>query len=471
MPPHERAHTLPLPARMARVAVVAPKERLRDVLVAVADAGVVELSGPLPAASGEPVEALRRLQHRARNGSVRPVVSPRTPDLAELERAGDADLLAGEVELSRREAAAVARGSFAALVGWVPATELDRLATQLEPLGAAALELETPSWLEPPTLLAQRRRTRPFRPLVETYGASRYADLDPTPFAAFSFVLMFGMMFGDVGHGLLVVAAALWLRATRSARVASVRSVWPLMCGAGLSAALFGLLYGECFGPTGLVPTLWLDPLDEPTTLLAAALVIGALLLAQSYAIGSVNRWRERGPGEALLAPSGLAGTLVFLGGAVAAGGLYLGSNALAYVGAVPAAAGLLLLVGGHVLHAGRGPLAAVQAGIESIDSVVRIGASAISFTRLAAFGLVHAALGAIVWSAATAAWGGVVGSLLAILVFVVGNAVAFTLELLVAGVQALRLEYYELFSRIFAGEGRAFAPWRIPVAVQKEES
>ena len=113
-----------------------------------------------------------------------------------------------------------------------------------------------------------------------------------------------------------------------------------------------------------------------------------------------------------------------------------------------------------------------VQAAIESVDSVVRIGASAISFTRLAAFGLVHAALGAIVWGAATAAWGGLVGlDRWQCSSSSPGTPLAFTLELLVAGVQALRLEYYELFSRIFAGEGRAFAPWRIPVAVQKEES
>ena len=212
MPQPERTHALPLPASMARIAVVAPKSRLRDVLVALAGAGTVELSGAVPAASGEPLEALRRLQHRGRNGAVQPLVSPAPPDLAELERAEAVDLLAGEVELSRREAAAVPHGSFAALVGWVPAGELEELVARLEPLGAAAVELERPSWLEPPTLIAPRPRTRPFRPLVETYGSSRYADLDPTPFAAFSFVLMFGMMFGDVGHGLLVAALALWLR-------------------------------------------------------------------------------------------------------------------------------------------------------------------------------------------------------------------------------------------------------------------
>jgi V/A-type H+-transporting ATPase subunit I len=94
-----------------------------------------------------------------------------------------------------------------------------------------------------------------------------------------------------------------------------------------------------------------------------------------------------------------------------------------------------------------------------------------ISFTRLAAFGLTHAALGAIVWSAATAAWGGVIGSTVAVVAFLVGNVLAFSLEALVASIQALRLEYYELFSRIFAGEGHRFAPWHIPFALGREES
>ena len=91
----------------------------------------------------------------------------------------------------------------------------------------------------------------------------------------------------------------------------------------GLAAAAFGLLYGEAFGPTGIVPTVWLAPLDDPVRLLAVAVAVGALLLAASYAIGIVNRWREGGPRAALLAPSGVAGFAVFAG----AGLLALGST------------------------------------------------------------------------------------------------------------------------------------------------
>ncbi len=82
-----------------------------------------------------------------------------------------------------------------------------------------------------------------------------------------------------------------------------------------------------------------------------------------------------------------------------------------------------------------------------------------------------HAALGSVVFAAAGALWGGAAGGLAAALVFVLGNLVAFALEVLVTGVQALRLEYYELFSRIFSGEGHAFSPWSLPVLSLEEES
>jgi V/A-type H+-transporting ATPase subunit I len=276
---------------------------------------------------------------------------------------------------------------------------------------------------------------------------------------------MFGMMFGDVGHGLLVAALALVLRRAHSPRLAAARRMWVLPFAAGLSAALFGLLYGECFGPTGLVPRLWLDPVDEPTPLLAVAVAVGAALLAQSYAFGTVNRWREEGVAAAIVAPTGVAGTTVFVGAAVAAAGWYLDIAGVLIAGAALAVAGIALMAVGYALAAeGRGAERTVQVVVETTDGVVRIGAATISFTRLAAFGLVHAALGAVVWDAASGAW-----PPLAVAVFLIGNAVTFSLELLVASIQALRLEYYELFSHIFAGQGRAFAPWHIPLA--KEES
>jgi len=461
---------LVLPKRMSRVAVVAPRPRVREALVEIARSGIVELVGNLPPPEGEAVEALRRVR-RTGGTALEPAVLDRCPDIAALEAAGESDLLEGEVELVRHALLTVPHGSFTAWVGWAPADALAPLNDRLAAVGAAVVELPRPAWVEPPTLLNPVKVEQPFRPLVQSYGTTPYGDLDPTVFTAISFVLMFGIMFGDVGHGLLLVLLSLWLRSRRTGRFASVRSLWVIPFAAGLAGMLFGLLYGEAFGPTGLVPTLWLDPLEEPVKLLLVGLAIGAVLLTISYLLGIVNRCRRGGFREALLGQFGVAGLMVFVGGLLLAGGVYTELLALEVAGAVVGGVGLVLLAVGLVLEAGHGAAALTQAGVEFFDAVVRLFSNLVSFTRLAAFGLMHAALGLVVFEAASALWGGPVGVVLATLVFVGGNAITFALEALVTGVQALRLEYYELYSRIFSGEGHAFAPWALPVRSPKEAS
>jgi V/A-type H+-transporting ATPase subunit I len=281
---------------------------------------------------------------------------------------------------------------------------------------------------------------------------------------------MFGMMFGDAGHGLLLMVLGLLLRRARSPRLQRIRPLWPFPVAGGALATVFGVLYGEAFGPTGIVPTLWLSPLDEPVQLLAAAVAVGAVLLAVSYGFGIVNRWREAGARAALLAPSGIAGLALFGGAAMVALGVYLEVAAVAIAGVVVAVGGVALLFAGFVADAGLSGAAIAQSLIEVFDAVVRVGSNAISFTRLAAFGLMHAALGAVVLDGARSLWGsGLAGAAAAVVVFAAGTAAAFALEALVAGVQAMRLEYYELFSRVFAGEGEPFSPWRIPVVDQDQ--
>jgi V/A-type H+-transporting ATPase subunit I len=273
------------------------------------------------------------------------------------------------------------------------------------------------------------------------------------------------MMFADAGHGAVLVLLALLLRSGRPRRLAGVRPVWPFLAGAGLASAVFGVLYGEFFGPTGVLPVLWLDPLEEPVQLMVAAIGLGAVLLAGAYALGTVNRWREGGWRLALYAASGLAGAGLFLGLGLLAAGWYEGLDLLLVIGLAIALVALALTFGGLLAEAGGGTAGVLQAAIELFDVVVRLGSNLVSFARLAAFGLTHAALGFVVWEGTTALWdrGGlaVAG---AVALFVVGNAVTFGLEALVAGVQALRLEYYELFSRVFSGEGRPFRPWHVPV-------
>jgi V/A-type H+/Na+-transporting ATPase subunit I len=459
-----------VPARMARVAIVAPRGGLRGVLVALADAGCVDLGPARALSDGAVVEALRRLE-RAGAPAATPLVAATGVDIAMLEQAGRRDLLTGEAELAARAAGAAEHGSFAGLVGWAAQDQLATLGGALAAVGAAVVELPRPRFETPPTLLQPMRAARPFRPLVETFGAARYSDLDPTPFAAIAFVLMFGVMFGDAGHGLLLVLAGLVLRSGRIRRAANFRPLWPLPVACGAAAIVTGFAYGEAFGPTGLVPTLWRSPKDATVTLLVAAVALGVVLLAVGNVIGAVNRFRAAGLVAALVSPGGVAGLLLLCSGGLAAVALVRGGSAVVAGAIATGAVAVLLLVVGFARESGHGAAGVAEIAVQLIDALVRVAGNAVSFARLAAFGLMHAVIGAVVLTAARSVWGGPVGIGAACLIFVAGNALAFALEGLVTTVQALRLEYYELFSRVFAGEGRPFAPFALPVDRTLEQS
>lgn len=461
------------PTRMRRVALVAPSEDLRPVLVAVADAGAVELERPRepsPGPASETFERLRRAQAGStpEGGAALPQLRALPPVLAELEAAGDLSSLAGEAELEAVTATAVCRGAVAAFVGWIPEAALAGLTDRLAPLGGAIVPLPAPAGVDPPTLVAREGVSGAFQPLIDTYTTLPYADVNPAALAGLAYVVMFGAMFGDLADGALVLAAGVLLAAGRLSGLSRLRRLAPFVIGAGLSSMVFGLLFGEFFGPTHLLPTLWLSPLDHPTTLLALAIAAGACLLAASYVLGTVNRLREGGLRAALYAHSGLAGSATFLGLGVVGFGWYEHVFALLVAGSVLATAGLLFGFLGSYGRAGGGS-AAGRAGVETFDAILRTGTNTVSFARLAAFGLAHAALLSVVWSGTRGLWHrGPAFVVAAIALFVVGNAFAFALEGLVAAVQALRLEYYELFSRIFLGQGRPFRPWHV-ASVQEE--
>lgn len=460
------------PVPMTRLAVVAATAGLRDALVLVADAGTVEFDRVVTTAELAPTEVTRALQRLTPDPSVTARLSARAPDAAELVRAGRVDLLLGEAQLAEQSAQALVRGEVGAVIGWAPTAAIPALAESLARVGAAVVGLPRPAGIDPPTAAADGAAHRSFAPLVQTYATVPYADVDPTIIAGLAYVVMFGAMFGDVGHGALLVLAALLIRAGRLGVLARLRPHWLLVAGAGGASMAFGFAYGECFGPTGLVPTGIVAPMEQPVAMLVAGVAAGAILLGGAFALGTLNRVREGGWALALYAPAGVAGALVFVAAGLGVAAAYWRNGWLGLLGATLATAGLALAYVGFLVGAGGGGSGALQAAIEVVDLVIRLGANVISFARLAAFGLTHAVLGWIVWTATTGLWQrGAAGAVAAVAVFIVGNAVTFGLEALVAAIQALRLEYYELFSRVFQLEGRPFRPWHVPTVEEPKEA
>jgi len=344
------------------------------------------------------------------------------------------------------------RGSLATVGGWAPQDQLPRLRQMLAESFGDRYELHArdpraDERLLVPSAIRHHRWLQPFARLVLNYGVPRYDEIDPTVPFAVSFVLMFGMMFGDVGHGIVIALAGILLR--RLSQYA------PLVVAAGISSTMFGLLYGSVFGYEHLLPALWLSPLTDPMRMLGVALAwgIGFILLATALTIR--NRIADGRLREALLGNHGTAGLVLYLG--LLAGAWRYATSGELDIGTVLLVCAALTAMFAHVwlrnpgIATGEKTLIALM---ESFEAVMAYISNTLSFLRLAAFSLNHVALTITIFTVANMLQSP--GNWLTVFF---GNLFIVVLEGAIVAIQTLRLEYYEGFSRFFGGDGRAFRP------------
>ncbi|MBI5330740.1 MAG: hypothetical protein HZB71_09020 [Betaproteobacteria bacterium] len=348
------------------------------------------------------------------------------------------------------------RGQLTHFSGWVPRDGVPELQAALAVRFSARHLLHArepapgeriPSFLRYPVWL------RPFAPLVQSYGIPRYGEFDPSLLFALTYLLLFGAMFGDVGHGGVIALLAL-LALPRLGP-----SAW-VGVAAGLASVGFGVLYGSVFGYEDLIEPVWISPLHDPIRVLTVAILFGVGFIVFTLLARIYNRLAEGRTAEALFDSAGLAGLLFYLG---AAGGL----AALAGLPAVAAWAspawGLALTgittVALYKWAETRAPLGErlLVTAIETLETGINLFANTLSFMRVAAFSLNHVALALAVFTIA--------GGLEAMghgITLVLGNLVIIVLEGGIVAIQALRLMYYEGFSRFFSGDGVEFVPLRL---------
>ena len=347
------------------------------------------------------------------------------------------------------------KGGLTALSGWIPQRQRAALRDTLDAHfhGRYWLDLREPTLgevAEVPSLMRYPGWLKPFVPLVKSYGVPRYGEFDPALPFAFTWLLLFGAMFGDIGHGAVILLLSLGF-ARRLDRMA-----WVGMA-AGVTSMLFGLLYGSIFGVEGFIEPLWLSPLHDPVRVLGVAVTFGVGFIVFTLLVNLGNKWAAGQIGEALFDSTGLAGLLFYLG---AVGGL----ASLAGVADVAQPAWILAGVGitgvaafkWHEALGGLGERMLVTL-IETQETAIKLFSNTLSFMRVAAFSLNHVALALAVFAIAhglgTAGHG---------LTLVLGNIVIIVLEGGIVAIQALRLMYFEGFSRFFSGDGREFVPLRI---------
>jgi V/A-type H+-transporting ATPase subunit I len=346
------------------------------------------------------------------------------------------------------------KGGLLSLQGWAPAARSEEIRRGLEK------KLDHPFFIEfsaplptefdsVPTLLKTAWFLGPFQHLVKNFGMPGYREIDPSGLFAVSYVLMFGMMFGDIGHGMVIAATSLALR-KRFPEFATIG------VSVGLSSILFGFAYGSLFGYEDVVPPLWMSPMHDPPRALLMAVIWGAGFLLSANLIAIRNDLASGFTEQAIHGSRGIAGMCFYVAAAYACYQLLM-KNQFGWIEGLLPMIPLAMMIRFQWRNS-SGPVweRALVVSIETLELVINNVSGTLSFLRVAAFSLNHIALAAAVFAIA-----GMMDSVGHGITVVLGNLFIVVLEGAIVAIQCLRLEYYEGFSRFFSGKGKAFEPLR----------
>lgn len=342
-------------------------------------------------------------------------------------------------------------GALVNVNGWVLHSQAEQIKQQLhnalgEKVVISIRDPEPEEYSITPSDIKHNALIKPFINLIRHYGIPRYNELDPSWFFTLSYVLMFGIMFGDIGHGLCFIIIAALVRKKWSEFSAFLLLI-------GLSSILFGFLYGSIFCYEHVIDALWIAPLSDPVLMLKVAFWWGFSFIVLLNLFSIYNRVSAQQIRHALMDGQGVSGLLLYLAM------IWLGyqfisdayQNSYWLLVLLP-----LILIGinkwfnSQATHVER----LLVIIIESYELMINYLSNTISFLRLAAFSLNHVALAMTVLTLAdmlegSSYWGAIV----------FGNLFILILEGAVVAIQTLRLEYYESFSRFYYADGYQFEP------------
>lgn len=402
------------------------------------------------------------------------------------ERGQQLQTLLGQVRSSRILTEAMGRfGRFRytyLISGWVPTNRVAEFEKQLKGVSknilVESLSIQRAHLHESvPVILRNARLFRPFQTLVTTYGQPRYEEMDPTFLMAVSFPLLFGAMFGDIGHGLLLALLGALLGSGRVRALRSMANFGWIITYCGVFSIVFGFLYGNIFGFENLLKPLFIRPMNSILESMILAIGVGIVLLSVGYLIFIINALMSREWGRVLFDHHGVAGLLLYwslVGLAVEVATQHF-PIPLIVLGIIALVSGLLLafsealnrLVEGHrPLVEGDLPSYAAASFFELFEVLIGLLSNSISYVRVAAFAIAHAGLSAVVFILATLIspshgfgyW----------IVVVLGNLFIIGFEGMIVGIQSMRLEFYELFSKFFKGGGMHYEPLTLQPKVQE---
>ena len=382
--------------------------------------------------------------------------------------------------------------------GWIPADAESRVREVASEVtrGTAILEALAPqedelvqNGSEPvPVKFAAIPALAPFQKMVSTFGAPRYQEIEPSLYVAVSFVLMFGLMFGDVGQGAVIASVGVYLLRSRNSSVMKIKDAGYMLLFCGLSAVLFGFLYGSLFGNEHWLRAVPLtramalvEPLRDVLLLFKIAIVVGVACISGGIIINIVNKIRARQYFEGILDKFGVIG-IVFYWGSLGLGlkafvAKELNLNQVTLFVVLPLAVLFvreplhnILARKDHILEEDVFSFV-LSSCMEVMETLTTFLGSTVSFIRLGGFALSHAAVCLAIYSMVDVIRDLPGSGLWAVLIVVVGNVFVILLEGMVVTIQGIRLQYYELFSKYFAGDGVLYAPFRLGTSGSRKQT
>lgn len=321
----------------------------------------------------------------------------------------------------------------------------------------------------PPTKMKNPWIFRPFEMFIKMYGLPAYNEIDPTILIGLTYSFLFGFMFGDAGQGLCLLIGGFLLYKAKKMDLAAIISC------CGFFSTIFGFMFGSIFGFEDVLEPIWLRPAEAMTnlpfigrlnTVFVVAIGLGMVIILLTMILNIINAYRAHQPMDAWFDTNGIAG-FVFYGSLAATIVLFMTGHTLpaASVLVVMFLIPLLLIFFKEPLTAaiekkakkieGGIGMFIVQGFFEMFEVLLSYFSNTLSFVRVGAFAVSHAAMMEVVLMLAGAEAGNPNW-----VVIVLGNLFVCGMEGLIVGIQVLRLEYYELFSRFYHGSGRAFKPY-----------
>lgn len=349
------------------------------------------------------------------------------------------------------------------LVGWIPESNVRELTDKLKKISRIEYSVEAGDELlkfSPPTKLKNKKIFSPFEFFISTYGLPKNSDIDPTPFLAITYTIIFGIMFADIGQGLMLSLIGLFLTKVKNMKLGGVMSI------CGLSSSVFGFIFGSIFGFENALEPLYkainfhpIRVMESPMLIIVSSIAIGVISIILAMIVNIYSRARKKDYNEAIFSHSGLCGIALYSSLVALLVTTFSSSNSsLINSLLILSICTFIILI--FLKEAIKNKFKVswgdyfLSQFFELFEILLGYFTNTISFVRIGVFVFVHVGMMMVVFSLADGQ-----SPFMYAFIVILGNIIVSCLEAFLVGMQVMRLQFCELFGRFFEGGGREFKP------------